>query len=87
MTPPNPNTAPIPTNFYPSLVGLQEVPEEKIIMAAQQMGGVPNSFYLLLLTAEAYKSMGEEPVFLINKSQDMIRVAARELWENPRLLN
>ncbi len=67
--------------------GLQEIPEENIIQAARAFGNVPNSFAYLLFQAQAYKSMDIEPVYLTNKSQDEIRVAAREVWENPRILN
>ncbi len=71
------------TNFK----GLQEIPEENIIQAAREFGNVPNSFAFLLFQAQAYKSMDIEPVYLTNKSRDQIRVAAREVWENPRILN
>ena len=67
--------------------GLQEIPEENIIQAARAFGNVPNSFAYLLFQAHAYKSMDIEPVYLTNKAQDEIRVAAREVWENPRILN
>ena len=70
-----------------NLIGLIEIPVERIMEAAQVTGGAPNNFHLLLMTAQAYQDMGVEPVFLTNKKQDAIRVAARELYENPRLLN
>ena len=84
-----PNTSIISNNTtsLKNLKGLIEVPEEKIIHAAMTMGDTPNSFHMLLHTAEVYKGMNVEPVFLINKTQDAICVAPREIWLNPYHLN
>ena len=69
-----------------NFAGLEEVSIDKIIEAARANG--PNSnFQKLLSTAKVYKSMGVEPVFLINNTYDAIRVAAKEVWENPKRLN
>jgi hypothetical protein len=69
-----------------NFVGLQEVPIEKIIEASQVIGG-ENNFKRLLVTAQIYQEMGVEPIFLVNQDQTAIRVAAREIYENPRCLN
>jgi len=84
MTPSNTN---IRTINLEKLKGLQEVPEESIIQAAHAMGNTPNSFHMLLMTADIYKGMNTEPVYLINKTQDALTVAPREIWENPLKLN
>ena len=82
----------VPTSSPPfqniPLSQMIEVPEEKILASAEMMGAdQPNSFTMLLMCAHAYRQMGVEPVYLINKEQTAIRVAAREMYENPNILN
>lgn len=81
----HPNNHSVSTNIH-NLIGLEEVPIGKIIEAAQAVGG-NNNFLRLLETAQAYSTMGVDPIFLVNKDQSAIRVAAREIYEHPHSLN
>jgi len=70
-----------------SMKDFQEVPVEKIIQASEVAGGQMNSFHKLLMMGQAYMMVGVEPVFLVSKNQDVLKVCAREVYENPLRLN
>ncbi len=63
-----------------------EVPEEKIKWAHMHTGGF-NIYTQLLITANAFREAKLEPIFLTNKDESIIRVAARETWNKPNALN
>jgi hypothetical protein len=63
-----------------------EIPEEKIRFAHMHQGGI-NAYTQLLMTADVFRNANLEPIFLTNKDESIIRVAARETWLKPKAIN
>ena len=63
-----------------------EVPEEKVRWAHMHTGGF-NVYTQLLITADVFRQAELEPIFLTNKDETIIRVAARETWNKPNAIN
>ena len=63
-----------------------EVPEEKVRWAHMHTGGF-NVYTQLLITADVFRQAELEPIFLTNKDESIIRVAARETWNKPNAIN
>jgi len=58
------------------------VPEEHIYQSHIVTGGI-NNFTRLLYTAQIFREAGMTPMFLTNKQESIVRVAAEETWMKP----
>lgn len=64
--------------MIPSDIELVEIPESIIVDAAQSVGGVDNSFYILLNAARRFRFHGLTPVFLATKDHSRFTVTSEE---------